>query len=244
VKGDLTDLVDGRADVRVTGDRNTRIEGRERHAVEGASDLTFDDEVTVRVGGSVATVIGQHDARRSCVLHVEGVSQLSSTQTTQVSSESEIVLTCGKSSIRLTPDRIELSAPTIVLEASGGGASFGGGQAKLHATQSAAVTSEGASQLSSSAAAVIVDAEVKIAGPLVPIDPASALEAMNQGKKTTTIVLVDDEGSPLPFERYRIIQEHGAILGGVSDKDGKAAVDLKASAFIEFPDLSKVEKIR
>jgi type VI secretion system secreted protein VgrG len=243
VRGNLTDLLDGRADVRVGGDRNTRIEGDERHSVEGSVHLTLDDEVTVRVGGSVATVIGRHDARRSYVLHVEGVSQLSSSRTTQISSESELVLACGKSSIRLTPDRIELLAPTITLEASGGGASFGDGQAQISGKQSAVVSSAGVSQLKSAAAGVIVDAEVKVAGPLVPVDPAGpALEPPKQGKKPTSIVLADRDGNALPHQRFRITQEDGSVLGGMTDKDGKAVVDLSESASIVFPDLGKVDK--
>lgn len=244
VEGNCKDFVDGNAELRVAGDRNSRVEGRMRTTIDGTTDIVLDDELSVRVAGSIATVIGKPTARRSYVLHVEGVAQLSSSRATNISSESELVLSCGKSSIRVTPDRIELLADTIVLEASGGGASFGGGQAQLNATQTAIVNSEGTSQLRSTGAGVFVDSEVKVAGPIVPIPPAGPMpDAVKPVQKPTKIVLVDDEGNALPFQRYRIVQEDGSILGGITDKNGKATVDLKGEATIEFPELSKVDKM-
>ena len=100
-------VVQGRADLRVEGDLQTRVGGDERREVQGTTDLPHEGDRALRVHGSATTLVGRHDGPRSWVLHVEGESTLSSTGPAEITSDKGLVLRCGTSAIHLgaRPDR-------------------------------------------------------------------------------------------------------------------------------------------
>ena len=96
----------GNRDDRVSGMLVTRVEKKERRSTMGAADLEYADDITTRVKGCMTTIVGKHDKKRSWVTHAEGTAKLSSLDGTEVSSEGELVLRVGKSSIRMKDGQI------------------------------------------------------------------------------------------------------------------------------------------
>jgi type VI secretion system secreted protein VgrG len=243
VQGNAADVVHGRADVRVAEDLQTRIGGRERREVQGTTDVLLEDDLTLRVHGCSTTLVGQHDQRRSYVLHVEGVTELSGTGATEITSEKGLVLRCGKSSIHLTPERIEVTSPTIVLQGSGGSVALGDDQVKVKARSKILGLSDDKILFKASGASVRLDADARIDGSQVKLkSPDSASDAASDRHlEPTKIELVDDHGDPIPHQRYLVVLGNGEERSGLLDEHGKAEIELDESAQITFPGLSSVE---
>ena len=55
------------------------------------------------------------------------------------------------------------------------------------------------------------------------------------------MTLVDEDGKPLPHARFVVLTDAGDELNGVTDKDGKASMDIVGGGKIRFPDYGKVK---
>jgi type VI secretion system secreted protein VgrG len=243
VEGNAAEVVQGRADVRVAEDLSTRVGGNERREVEGTTDLVLADDLTFRVLGCSTTLVGQHDKKRSYVLHVEGVSELSSTGPTEITSDKGIVLRCGTSTIQLGTDRIEVTAETLVLQGSGGRVVLGDDKVKIKAKSAIQGLSEDKIVLKSSGASVSLTGDAKIDGDNVKLKSAADASDPDQtaNTQTTTIELVDHDGNPIPYQRYVLVMGNGDERSGTLDQDGKAEIELDEAATIRFPGLVEVE---
>ena len=123
VDGNRIDVVTGNSDERVSGMLVVRVEGKERRCVEENADLEYAEDLTVRVAGCMTTLVGKADKKRSWATHAEGTAKLSSLDSTEVISEGELILRVGKSSIRITEDKIELISAGITVNGAGAGIS-------------------------------------------------------------------------------------------------------------------------
>jgi type VI secretion system secreted protein VgrG len=244
IEGSRLEVVTGNADERVSGMRVTRVEGREKRDVQGNADFAHAEDLTLRVHGCMTTLVGEYEKKRSWLTHAEGTATLSSLDATCVSSEGELVLRVGKSSIRITEDRIELIAPAISVKGEGAGLTVDDaglalgskGDAQLMVGKKLVIkTSDGAS--------VAMEKEVQVQGAKILLNsPASATDSpAPEPEPPTKVELVDQEGNPLGYQRFVVVQEDGTEISGITDKDGKAEVDLVAGATIVFPELSETE---
>ena len=102
VEGNRIGVVTGNAEERVTGMLVTRAEGRERRDVTGPAELVYAGDLTVRTLGSSTTIVGKNDKKRTWTTHAEGTAALSGLDRLELSSDAEIFLKVGDSSIRLT----------------------------------------------------------------------------------------------------------------------------------------------
>lgn len=243
-RGNLVETCEGRIERRVVQDEGSHVGGRERRVVEGASETRFGDDQTVRVGGTATTLVGRHDAARSYTLRVEGTTELASTGATEISSDKEVVIRCGKSVLRLAPDHIELSSPAIFLQADGGSAVLGKDEVRLHAKAKALVFSDDKVLLKSVGATVSLTADARIDGATVKLkspdsedDPASP-----PSRPRTKISLKDAAGEPLAYQRFLVLFEDGSERGGILDRAGEAELSLEGDASVVFPDLADIEE--
>lgn len=244
IEGNAVGVVNGHVDRRVTEDLSTRIGGRERREVDGASEARFGDEVTTRVLGSAVTLVGRHGAARSYTLRVEGTTDLSSSGSTEISSEKEVVIRCGKSTLRMAPDHIELSSPAIFLQADGATAVLEKDDVRLRAKARALVLSDNKVLLKSAGATVSLTADAKIDGAAVRLKSPDieSFTGAQVAPQKTKIELKDPEGHPLAYQRFLILLQDGSERGGILDREGKAEIDIEGSASIVFPDLPDVEE--
>jgi type VI secretion system secreted protein VgrG len=242
VDGNRVDVVTGDSDERVSGTLTTRLEGKERRDVQQNADLEYAEDLTTRVRGCMTTLVGKSDKKRSWVTHAEGVATLSSLDSTEVLSEGEIVLRVGKSSIRITSDRIELDAPAVTVKGKGGRLSADDDGLRLASKGDAQVlvdkklvikTKEGAS--------LSMQKEVKIDGAKILLN--SPEQANDRPPKApdppTKVELEDDDGKPLAYQRFLLVLDDGSEVSGTTDKDGNAEMDLKSAGEVTFLDLGK-----
>jgi type VI secretion system secreted protein VgrG len=239
VDGSQTLTVRGGREVRVTQESTTRVEGRERREVSGAADHVYAQDCTTDVRGNATVRVGRADARRSHTVFVEGVAEVVGTTQAELSSEHEVLLRCGKSTLRLTPDAIELVAPTLRLRGAGAGADLGDDKLKLRSKASATLFTDKV-LLQSSGGTVRMDNEVKVHGSQIHLrTPDNASESVDDKPvKPTAIELVDQNGNPLSYQRFVLRYGDGSEQGGILDKDGKAEIVLEQDAKVLFPDVS------
>lgn len=243
VGGDAVEAITGSLDLRVSLDRTTRIEGRDRTEIQETSTTTYASDAVVRVLGHQVTVVGDSDAQRSASLHVEGTQSTYSTGLTEIASETVLVLRCGESAIRLTPTAIEIFGPRIFLQ---GDALHGlfDETLNLHAKKRANLTSDKRVHLAGKVAAVDLMEDARIDGKQVKLNctPEPDDGSEREPPKPTTITLTDEEGNPLGHQRFVVVHADGSQRSGVTDDDGVADVLLDASGEVFFPEVDDARK--
>ncbi len=235
VSGDAERLYARRLSTRVGGERRTEVSGMSLEHVHG--------DRTVRVSGHHTTVVGAHEAKRSALLHVEGASSFWSSATTEVVSEKDIVLRCGKTMLRLTPERMELIAPEVIVRGGENRVTVGGDKVRVRAQAEVVIGAEKVT-VKSQGAAVKLDSAAKVMGSKVQLDQGSIPldDDPDDPVKVTTIELRDDQGAPIPDQRFVVKLSDGSELTGIVNHEGVARIELDASATIVFPDLNDTER--
>lgn len=233
-RGDLTESVTGTASERVNGAADRAVGGSSRERVGGDSVL--------QVSGNRVELIGQQEAPKSRSIRVEGKSHLSAMATQEIDSDDEIVLRVGPSSIRITKERIEISADEIILGAKDATQKMTEGNITLLADSTLAGIAQKV-VLESDGGSLGLTSEASLQGSRVLLNsPESASDAVeHETPEPTLIELTDQDGQPLAYERYRIDLEDGSSVCGVLDADGKARVFLDQAGEVTFPDLPDVE---
>lgn len=242
VDGDRVDVIAGNSDARVSGMRTVRVEGKDQQLTKGSADYRYDDDLTMRVRGCETVLVGRADAQRSYLLHVEGVSKLSATGLMELSSDKEIVLRCGKSAIRITPDQIEVSGPAISVKGDGGAMAISDTGFNIKAKMEGSIKAE-RFVIQSVAASIAMATELKLDGAKILLNsPEQASDPPPPEPVTPTkITLKNQEGRSLSYQRYLIICDDGSEQSGIVGKDGTVEIDLPSSGKIFFPDLDKVK---
>jgi type VI secretion system secreted protein VgrG len=252
VQGSHAVSVNGDSESSIAGNRITRIEGKEQLELEGFQ-ATYRDSQIERVLGHLVTVVGQQDAHKSHTVHVEGSASQFATGTTEITSDKEIVLRVGESSLRLTPEGIELVTKKVLLhaeevqaEAKDKIAVFAEKNIALHAEQLTFLGSkkvvlkgeEGQLQLDKNAR--LDGTQVKLNCQPDPVDEESPPEY--EPPKKTTICLNDEDGKAMPGRRYVIVLADGSERAGMLDENGKAEVYIEEDAKVIFPDADQPRK--
>lgn len=229
--GDLGVDVRGGAALRVAGETGVRL--------DGLLSVGLEADAVVRAEEHVALVVGAHAAPRSLLVHVEGPSVSEATRTLELSSDEAIRLRVGGSSILVTPEAIQLSAAKVRLDAEV--IEIVGDTVSAKAAKMARVEGKKAFLLSEGAS-VCLTGEVKIDGAKVrlktPPDASDGPAAKPNPPPPTKIKLADQDGNPLPGERFVVTLGDGTERSGVLDENGEAVLhDVEGSAKILFPDL-------
>lgn len=236
--------VQGDVDERVAGQRALRVEGRERTEIVGERGSVIHGDLVHDVRGAATMLVGRHDAKRSCTLVVEGVTQLTGSEVVDLASDTELVLRCGESSIRIAPGEIEIAAPRVTVRGKDARLLLHEGKAKLKVKDLWQVVSDDKVVLKSSGASLGLGTEAKLDGSKVLLNsPEQASDTLQAHEpERTKIELVDQDGHPIPYQRFRIELGDGSHYTGFLDQDGKAEVDVDGSGEIVFPDLADVEQ--
>jgi uncharacterized protein involved in type VI secretion and phage assembly len=221
IDGNRRDAVRGNLDERVTGALTTRIEARERREVQGSADLAYASDLTVRVLGSATTIVGRSDKKRSWTTHAEGTAALSGFDRLELRSDTEIVLAVGDSSIRITKAGIELSGESIATKSEG---------AKTVVDKNGASTKTKTASLS-------LQGNVDAKAPKICLNSPTESEEEPPGPPTI-VEVKDQDGNPVPLQRFVAMLDDGSEVSGKTDKDGKAELDLKSGGTLVFSDMA------
>ena len=228
---------------RVGGRRDLHVQGRDRVEIAGEQRTVVHGEVVHEVRGAATMLVGRHDQKRSCTLAVEGVTQVTGSEVIDIASDKEIVLRCGKSTIRIGPEEIEIASPKVTVRGKDARLLLSEGKAKLKAKSLWQVVSEDKVVLKSSGASLGLGSEAKLDGAKVLLNsPEQASDDIQASEpEPTKIELVDQDGNPIPYQRFRIELGDGSHYTGFLDENGKAEVDIEGSGEILFPELTEVE---
>jgi len=240
VDGNRLDVVMGAADQHVTGLLGVRLDAGERRDVRRDARLEYAEDLMTRVFGSAITLVGTSDQKRTWITRTEGITELSASDCVRLVSEKEVLLCVGKSTLRIGPDRIELSSPSVTISGDGGAMGVSADGLALKSKDAAQLALNQKVVLRTEDASVLLDHEVKLGGAKIQMNSGEkAKEQLAAQQKTPTkLELVDQDGNPLPHQRFLIKLSGEAIVGGVTDKDGKAEPEIDAAGDIVFPDLT------
>ena len=196
----------------------------------------------LQVGGNRVELVGSHESPKSRTVRIEGRSEISSSGASSIDSEEELVLRVGASSIRITDQRIELNSPEITIAAKDATQKMGEGDIMLLADGTLAGIAEQI-VLKSQGASLGLTSEASLDGSRVLLNsPESAEDSVeHEPPEPTVIELCDEDGQPMPYERFRIDLEDGSSVSGVLDAEGRASVFVDQGGEILFPDLPDVD---
>jgi type VI secretion system secreted protein VgrG len=242
VEGNRIEVVTGNSDERVSGTLVMRIEGKERRCVEENADLEYSEDLTVRVEGCMTTLVGKADKKRSWATHAEGTAKLSSLDSTEVISEGELILRVGKSSIRITDEKIEITSPAITVKGAGAGISVDdAGMALSSKSDAQLIVEKKLTIMTREGASLSMEKEVKIDGKKILLNSPDVAEdpPPKDPEPPTKVELTDEEGKPLAYQRFLVIMDDGSEVSGMTDGEGKAEIDLASGGTVVFPDLSE-----
>lgn len=238
VDGNRIDVVSGNVDRRVSGVLATRVEGQERRDVQGATNLVYADDVTTRVLGASTTIVGRNDARRSWTTHAEGTVSLSGADRVAISSAVELSFSVGPTAIRLSKDGIELCSSSISTKSDAGSLKVDGAGLSLTTKDSKMLIADRI-VMQGTAGSMAIGKEVRIDGSRILLNaPDRATEPAPALPEPPTIVeLTDQDGNPVPLQRFVVKLSAGAEVGGRTDNEGQAQLDIPSDGDIVFPDL-------
>ncbi|MFO0554285.1 MAG: type VI secretion system tip protein TssI/VgrG [Polyangiaceae bacterium] len=234
VDGDRVEVVRGMADL-IAQRMSTRVHESEERVVLGDARATVSGDQAERVDGCVTLQVGKDEAQTSYAMHVEGLAELHGRAGASLTSEEEITLTCGRSSIRLTPDQIELVAPLVLFTAEGAAAQLGKDKLRMRATSEATLMAD-TIVLRGERASVGLDVQARVGGDKIHLGKSDDAEDFSPDERPapTRLELVDQEGQPLAYRRYKLYLADGSTRAGILDRNGVAEIDLEQAAEVVF----------
>jgi hypothetical protein len=197
----------------------------------------------VRVRGSSTLQVGRPDDQRAYVVHVEGFAELAGTHVARVSSDKEVLFVCGKSSIRMTPEQIELVAPTLRLSGEGATVVLSNSDARIAATGDAALSATKVALRADGGASLGLDSEARLGGDKVRLGAKDGVNALTsaQPPPPTRIELKDQDGNPLAHRRFTLLLPDGSTRAGLLDGTGAAVVDVDQPVDVVFEAVQAVK---
>jgi hypothetical protein len=265
IRGGRSSTVMGDSQSHVFGEVRSTVDGNRLCTFNSNAETSVAERLTTRVGeldehflaqqrvniaedqhtcvkGSVTLQVGRPFAKSAWVVHVEGFAELAGTHVARMSSDKELQLVCGRSLLRITPDQIELVAPTVRLTGEGASVVLRESEVKLYSTDKATVVAESV-VLKGTSASLGLDREARLGGDKVRLgvkDTADKDKA-EERPAPTRLELVDQDGNPLAHQRFKLVLPDGSSRAGLLDAKSAAVIDLEESAKLEFEELTDVE---
>lgn len=244
VAGDRADTTFGDADTLIHKDARTRIAGDETRHVAGSSDVEIAGHQETRALDGLTTIVaGSRPSLHE--LHVDGQSRTTASEGYRVSAGTEMVFTCGKSRIRLSPDAIELISPEIRLRGPSAEVVLREGTLDLRARDQVSLKAA-KTMVRGSRASVELGRDARIDGAKIKMN--CAREPEDEGFPpddgvVTHIALEDQRGRPLAHRHFTVLSGGEPVEGGILGKDGAADVVLREGDQIVFSDMAGVRRI-
>lgn len=218
---DATVELGGSARVLARLDATVRAEGTLALEAAGALHVSAERDVSVEVGSV--------DAACSLSLASLGTLEATATGELRVRSDQGVVLVCGDSQLRLTPERIELRAPKVHLVASEEAFVSGKKQA-LELRDGVEVRADSVRALTSRASLVLEQGKAHLAGGEIALTgPNEAgFEREAPGDADTRLVrwvFLDEQHRPLA-DKHAHVMVRGERLLRVTDADGALSLRL------------------
>ncbi len=237
LKGEYLQLIHEGKHVHVKGNLNTAVDMDESREVTQKRSTKIGGTDSTQVGGDVVFKFGsnhKHEVTQTYALKALGI---------KLESDTGIELKCGGSSICITPAAIFITGGPLVNINSGSGPPVGPVMAQ--ATSPEAPDDAAVADSSQPGKDVSYNADPSDYKPTdVPVTPPPPPPGEDDKKKKTSwieIQLTDEEGKPVPSEKYRVVTPDGEVKEGTLDANGKARVSgiEPGNCEITFPRLDK-----
>ncbi len=231
----------GRSTVR-HGDAEIATLGSHRHHVGGASSTRVEGPMRVEAEGGLVTSVGGDHRLTVGVDGVENTSStlvfgnmnLSATGNLTLRADAELTLTCGKTTLRLTPEKLEALTRTLHLLASEE-TFVVGGKPSLHLRDGAEIAAETVTLFSSGASLELTDAEARLGGSKVKLgkptsaSPKDEAAAPDPDTKKVRWRFTDAAHAPYAGKKYHLLVD-GLRFEGQTDGDGALTAEIPKAA--------------
>ena len=242
VRGDDLVTVEGDSIDRRTGDVESDTTGNLRRTVSGAASGRFrgpvrvdaGDDLVVAVDGNHRLTVGVDGAENVSDTFVFGTMTLSATGGIQIRAEEEITLTCGGTSLRLTPEKLEALGKALHL-VGGEEALVTGGKAAAHLHDDAELWADTIHAFSKGASLELTASEARLGGSKVKLGqpqsgkPKEADAPPDPEKKTVKWRFADVAFKPYSGKKYHLLT-CGQRFEGETDGDGVVTAEIPKEA--------------
>jgi uncharacterized protein involved in type VI secretion and phage assembly len=223
--GDITTTIEGDSTATVRGNYHRTVCGRIDATTEGEQHLHHKANYVERHGGHRVVVVGTAKNHRSAALHVEGAARVYASKVLEAVAVDGFTLTCGKSSISVTPEAIVLSSPKVSLV----------GKEIAQTAEKASITAKSSIDLlgptisaTTPGASLALDTNATMRASKVSLGGGSGSSSWNEKKKKVTKVKLADPGGK-PLADARIIVRFGGKGGEermvVLDEHGECEIE-------------------
>ncbi|MEN6426758.1 MAG: type VI secretion system tip protein VgrG [Phycisphaerales bacterium] len=217
---------------KIGKDRHLDVKGKECKQVKQALSLKVGQKGDEKFGTNYALEAGQS-------MH------LKAGMTLVIEAGTGITLKCGGNSVVIDPSGVTLKGMSVVLDGtttrinSGPGSPAGSGAGCSPMTPSAPSDAEEADNADPGEVAKVKAEQTQTKSGKYGSTPTKAHKPDSQKKSWIEIELVDEEGNPVPGERYEVQLPDGSVAQGCLDHEGKARVEGidDGNAEVRFPDL-------
>jgi type VI secretion system secreted protein VgrG len=248
VENERHEVVDNHHYEKIGGDHHLKIDGKEAISVTGSHSFT--------VTGDVIEVFkANHSEQTTQNYYLKAMGVV-------IEAMTGITLKCGGSNVVIDPSGVTIKGPMVTVDGSMVRIASGPGSPPMSGTAGSAVSAAAPTEaLEADNADPGSMAEIKAAQQQKKAGKYGKIEVKPYKKKQLSdssgagtgddnskeihwieIKLVDEEGEPVPGERYEIKLSDGSVIKGTLDNEGFARVDGiedPGSAEITFPELDE-----
>ena len=242
VGGDQTHVVSGDSIVRQRGDVEIETAGSLRQTVggsastrvEGPSRIDAASDMITNVEGEHRLTVGVDGTGNTSTTYVFGQMNLSATGRVAIRADEEITLTCGETSLRLTPEKLEALSRALHLVA-GEEVAAAGGKAGLLLRDDVEIAAETVAVFSKGGSLELTDSEARLGASKVKLgqpasaEPKEADAAPDPEKKKVKWRFADANFKPYAGKKYHLLTG-GLRFEGQTDGDGVVTAEIPKDA--------------
>jgi hypothetical protein len=233
VRGDASRYVEGDDRAETRGASRAHVHGPSATRVEGPMRVETASDFSAQIDGDHELVVGTHGAGSSSSTFVYGDHTVSASGHVHLRADAGITLTCGDTSLKLTPDTILALAATLHMVGTDQ-AFLAGKKQSLHLEDSADLLAEKVLIVSKGGSLELTDSEAKLGGQSVKLGkPKSASSeqdrAPDEETKSVRWKLLDGQGRPYAGKNFHLLVS-GRRYEGTTDGDGFLAATIPKDA--------------
>ncbi|WP_438023562.1 type VI secretion system tip protein TssI/VgrG [Sorangium sp. So ce233] len=232
VQGNQTESTAGSTIVRIGQNRLLAVQGSQHVTVDGDSSCAVGRDLDVAVKGRLGATVGTEEDEAVATLDVHGDGAMAATGSVRVKATRSLRLSCGASTIELTPDEIKLDAKAITILGGASVSLLGKGPA-LYLTDKALVDAK-AITIKTPQSFLKLDEDASLQGKLVKlncdaVDDGEEPEQEKEPLKSFRVRVADVYEKPYARKKYRLMVD-GVKYEGQTTDDGMVEQDLPPTA--------------
>jgi type VI secretion system secreted protein VgrG len=230
--GGAYDTMLGNYDAFVGGNRDVMVKGSEKRHVLGDSVDTFSGPAVVRAEMQHMLVVGSAAHEGEAVVQSTGGYSVNAEKVVRIVAGETLILTCGDSTIELSPGGVTISAKTLHLK--GNEVVCEGNGPALRLTDHAEVVADAVKIYSKAGSVELDDKTTKIIGKMVQINPDLSKPSASDDKDKPEMVpfsikMADEDFKPYANKNYELTV--GELrFDGKTDGDGWVKHDVPKDA--------------